>query len=141
MSKQKTASILLFTVSFVILGFGILYIYTGFTSGLMPYHVKFLGKTCEELPPNVCELMRTFVQIIGFAFLAIGITLFLLVRAMFDGKQDELDWKMIALIVAVLLPIAPIMYHLATYTPWYMVAGSLVLSIIALWLVKPKKNK
>ena len=138
MNKQKIASVLLFIVSIVILAFGILYIYTGFTKGLMPYHIKFLGATCDELPPNVCELMRTFVQIIGFAFLAIGITLFLLVRHMFDGQQDELDWKMIAIIVAVLVPIVPIMYHLASYTPWYIVGGILVLSIVALFLVKPK---
>jgi hypothetical protein len=140
MNKQKIASILLFIVSIVILAFGILYIYTGFTSGLLPYHVRFLGKTCEELPPNVCELMSTFVQIIGFAFLAIGITMFLLVRAMFNGQQDELDWKMIAVIVAILIPIAPIMYHLATYTPWYIVTGIIVLSLIALLLVKPGRK-
>ncbi len=106
----------------------------------MPYHIKFLGATCEELPPNVCELMKTFVQIIGFAFLAIGITMFLLVRAMFDGQQDELDWKMIAVIVGVLIPIAPIMFHLATYTPWYVVGGIVVLAVIALFLVKPKSK-
>ena len=140
MNKQKIASVLLTVVSLVILAFGILYIYTGFTSGLMPYHVKFLGATCDELPPNVCELMRTFVQIIGFAFLAIGITMFLLVRVMFDGQQDAMDWKMIAVIVGVLVPIAPIMYHLATYTPWYVVGSIVVLSIIALFLVRPKKK-
>ncbi len=139
MKKQKIATILLTIVSLVILIFGLLYIYTGFTSGLLPYHVKFLGKTCEELPSNVCVLMKTFVQIIGFAFLAIGIIMFMLVRVMFDGQQDDLDWKMIAVIVAVLVPIAPIMYHLATFTPWYVVAGILVLSIVALFLVKPKK--
>ena len=87
----------------------------------------------------MCVLMKTFVQIIGFAFLAIGIIMFMLVRVMFDGQQDDLDWKMIAVIVAVLVPIAPIMYHLATFTPWYVVAGILVLSIVALFLVKPKK--
>jgi len=140
MNKQKVATILLTIVSLVILAFGILYIYTGFTKGLMPYHVKFLGMTCEELPPNVCELMKTFVQIIGFAFLAIGITMFLLVRAMFDGQQDTLDWKMIAVIVGVLIPIAPIMYHLASFTPWYIVAGIVVLAVIALLLVRPKSK-
>ena len=140
MNKQKIASALLYIVSLVILAFGILYIYTGFTTGLMPYHIKFLGATCDELPPNVCELMRTFVQIIGFAFLAIGITLFMLVRTMFDGQQDDLDWKMIAIIVSILVPIAPIMRHLASYTPWYIVAGILVLAVIALFLAK-QKNK
>ena len=140
MNKHKIASILLYIVSIVILAFGGLYIYTGFTTGLMPYHIKFLGMTCDELPPNVCELMRTFVQIIGFAFLAIGITLFMLVRAMFDGQGDDLDWKMIAVIIAVLVPIVPIMRHLASYTPWYIVAGILVLALIALFLAKQKKK-
>ena len=140
MNKQKVASILLYIVSTVILLFGILYIYTGFTKGLLPYHIRFLGKTCDELPPNVCELMRTFVQIIGFAFLAIGATMFMLVKAMFNGQQDELDWKMIATIVTILIPIVPITYHLATYTPWYIIASILVLSIIALFLVRPKKK-
>lgn len=138
MTKQKIASILLFIVSLVILAFGILYIYTGFTKGLMPYHIRFLGMTCEELPPNVCELMKTFVQIIGFAFLAIGVTMFMLVRGMFNGQQDAMDWKMIAVIVAILVPIVPIMYHLASYTPWYIVAGIVVLAVIALILAKPK---
>ena len=140
MNKQKVASILLYIVSTVILLFGILYIYTGFTKGLLPYHIRFLGKTCDELPPNICELMRTFVQIIGFAFLAIGATMFMLVKAMFNGQQDELDWKMIATIVTILIPIVPITYHLATYTPWYIIASILVLSIIALFLVRPKKK-
>lgn len=140
MNKQKIASVLLSIVSLGILVFGILYIYTGFTKGLMPYHIKFLGMTCEELPPNVCELMRTFVQIIGFAFLAIGVTMFMLVRSMFDGQQDSMDWKMMAAFVAVLTPIVPIMFHLATYTPWYIVGGILVLSLIALLLVRPKSK-
>jgi hypothetical protein len=140
MNKQKIASVLLTVVSLVILAFGILYIYTGFTAGLMPYHIKFLGATCDQLPPNVCELMRTFVQIIGFAFSAIGITMFFLARHMFDGQQDDMDWKMIAIIVAVLIPIAPIMYHLANYTPWYIVGGILALSVIALFLVRPRKK-
>ena len=140
MNKQKVASILLYIVSTVILLFGILYIYTGFTKGLLPYHIRFLGKTCDELPPNVCELMRTFVQIIGFAFLAIGATMFMLVKAMFNGQQDELDWKMIATIVTILIPIVPITYHLATYTPWYIIAAILVLSLVALFLVRPKKK-
>ncbi len=140
MTKQKIASVLLFIVSIVILAFGIFYIYTGFSSGLMSYHVKFLGMTCDELPSNVCTLMKTFVQIIGFAFLAVGITMFMVVRSMFNGQQDEMDWKMIAVIVAVLTPIVPIMYNLASYTPWYIVAGILALSIIALILVKPKSS-
>ena len=140
MNKQKIASILLTIVSLVILAFGVLYIYTGFTTGLMPYHIKFLGKTCDELPPNVCELMKTFVQIIGFAFLAIGVTMFMLVRTMFNGQQDDVDWRMIAVIVTILIPIVPIMYHLASFTPWYIVGGILVMSIIALFLVKPKKK-
>ena len=81
MTKQKIASILLYVVSFVVVGFGLLYIYTGFTKGLMPYHLRFLGiETCDELSPNVCELMKTFVQIIGFSFTAIGIALFLLIK-------------------------------------------------------------
>lgn len=141
MNKQKIASILLYIVSIVILVFGIVYIYTGFTKGLMPYHIKFLGKTCDELPPNVCELMRTFVQIIGFAFLSIGITMCMLVRGMFNGQQDELDWKIIVVIVSVLVPLVPIMYHLATFTPWYIVAGILVMAIVALVLVMPKKKQ
>jgi divalent metal cation (Fe/Co/Zn/Cd) transporter len=137
MNKQKLATLLLSIVSFVIIAFGILYIYTGFTKGLMPYHVKYIGCTCQELPATVCELMKTFVQIIGFAFLAIGVTMYSLVRNMFNHQQDDLDWKMIAVMVAVLIPIVPIMYHLATYTPWYVVAGILLLSIVALVLVKP----
>lgn len=140
MNKQKIASILLSIVSLVILAFGILYIYTGFTKGLLPYHIKFLGMTCEELPPNVCELFRTLVQIVGFTLLAIGITMFLLVRNMFNGQQDSLDWKMIATMVAVLVPIVPIMLHLALYTPWYIVAGILVMAVIALFLVRPRKK-
>lgn len=141
MKKQKITSILLSIVAIVITGFGCLYIYKGFTTGLLPYHIKFLGMTCEELPPNVCELMKTFVQIIGFAFLTIGITMFLLVRAMFNHQQDELDWRIISIIVAILVPIVPIMRHLASYTPWYIVAAILVMSIIALLLVVPKKRK
>ena len=140
MNKQKIASILLTIVSVVILAFGVLYIYTGFTTGLMPYHIKYLGMTCDQLPANVCELMRTFVQIIGFAFLAIGVTMFMLVRTMFNGQQDDVDWRMIAVIVTILIPIVPIMYHLASFTPWYIVGGILVMSIIALFLVKPKKK-
>ena|ERR1035437_2029984 len=141
MNKPKIASILLYIVSFVILGFGVMYIYTGFTVGLMPYHFRFLGvKSCDELPPNVCELMKTFVQIVGFAFLAIGITLFFLIKGMFKGEQTELDWKIISIMLSVLVPIIFIMYHLAVYTPWYLVAGILVLALIALIIVRPHKN-
>ncbi|HET7819458.1 MAG TPA: hypothetical protein VFL70_09130 [Bacteroidia bacterium] len=140
MKKQKITSILLTIVSIVIMGFGCLYIYKGFTTGLLPYHIKFLGMTCEELPPNVCELMKTFVQIIGFAFLTIGITMFLLVRAMFNNEQDVLDRRIITIIVALLAPLVPITYHLATYTPWYIIAAILVLAVIALLLVGPKNK-
>ena len=140
MNKQKIASALLYIVSLVILAFGILYIYTGFTTGLMPYHIKFLGATCDELPPNVCELMRTFVQIIGFAFTAIGITLFMLIKGMFNGEQDDYDWKIIVAMVSVLVPVVFEMAHLASYTPWKVVALMLVFAAIALFLVRPKKE-
>ena len=140
MNKQKITTYLLYIVSVVIIGFGVLYIYTGFTSGLMPYHIKFLGKSCDELPPNVCELMKTFVQIIGFAFTSIGVAFFMVTRGMFNRLQDEHDWKIIVEMIVILIPIAPIMYHLAPYTPWYVVAGIFVLAIIALILGKPKHN-
>ena len=137
MNKQKIASLLLYIVSIAIVAFGALYIYTGFTSGLMPYHIKFLGKTCDELPPNVCALMRTFVQIIGFAFLAIGVVFFILVQNIFSEQPSS--WKMLVVITAVLMPVILIMYRLASYTPWYIVAGILVLAIIGLILAKQKK--
>ena len=141
MNKLKIAAILLYIVSFGIIGFGVVYIYTGFTVGLMPYHFRFLNvNSCDQLPPNVCELMKTFVQIIGFAFLSIGIALFFLIKGMFNNEQTELDWKIISIMLAVLVPIIFVMYHLAPYTPWYIVAGILVLAVVALLIVRPHKQ-
>ena len=141
MNKEKIASILLYIVSFVILAFGCVYIYTGFTTGLMPYHFRFLDiSSCDQLPPNVCALIRVFVQIIGFAFLSIGIAVFFLTKGMFRGEQVELDWKIIAIMLAVLVPVIFIMYHLASYTPWYIVAGILALAVVALIIMRPHKS-
>lgn len=142
MNKQKIASILLYIVAFVVIGFGSIYIYTGFTKGLMPYHFRFLGvDSCDQLPPSVSELMKTFVQIIGFSFLSIGFTLFFLIKGMFNGQQVELDWKIISIMLLILVPVIFVMYHLATYTPWYIVAGILVLAVIALIIIRPHKTK
>jgi len=142
MTKQKIATILLYIVSLGIIGFGVMYIYKGFTVGLMPYHLKFLNiDSIDSLDPKVAELMRTFVQIIGFAFSCIGIAFILLVRGMFNGEQDNYDWKIIAAMVLVLVPIIYEMLHLATYTPWYLVLIMLVLAVIALILARPRKTK
>lgn len=141
MHKQKIASILLYIVAFTIIGFGIIYVYTGFTVGLMPYHFRFLGvDSCDTLPPNISKLMKTFVQIIGFSFLSIGLTLFFLIKGMFKEQQVDFFWKTIAIMLLILVPIIFIMYHLASYTPWYIVAGILVLALIALILVRSHKT-
>ena len=141
MTKQKIASILLYIVSLGIVGFGVIYIYKGYTVGLMPYHFQFLGvESCDQLDPKVSELMKTFVHIIGFAFTAIGVTFFLLVKGMFNGEQDDYDWKIIAAMILVLVPIIYEMINLASYTPWKIVTGLLVIAAIALFLSRSRTH-
>ena len=140
MQHSKTGIALLYLAGASILAFGLLYIYIGFTSGLMLYHIKFLGMTCDELPANVCALMKTFVQIIGCAFTSIAISCLYITRAMTQGKIGPIGLKIIAITFLLLVPIIPIMMHLATYTPWYLVVAILLVAFTGLMLSRPKQN-
>lgn len=138
MNKSKIGYALLYITAFAIFSFGIVYIYVGFTSGLMPYHVRFLGKTCDELRPEICILMKTFVQIIGFAFISLSIAGFIIIHGISNAQIGSIGLKIIAIALLMLVPIIPIMINLATYTPWYIVKGILVIAFSGLILAKPK---
>lgn len=136
MKSSAIGFILLYITGLSILAFGLVYIYIGYTKGLMPYHVHFLGKSCNELPPNVCELMRTFVKIIGFAFTSIGLVFLVVSRGLQTGAIHRQGYTIVIIFMIVLAPIILIMKELASYTPWWMVTLLLIMGIAGVILSK-----
>jgi hypothetical protein len=107
---------------------GLIYL---FSPKIMPYHQQFLGITHEQLPSNIAKLLLTLMRVAGSLFLALSFCILMLVRF---GLQNGIDrWILWTILGAVLIFAIPTLYftlRIGWYTPWWLVAVSIVLAII-----------
>lgn len=111
-------------VGLLVLVFGFLYIIWP----IAPYHEEIIGMTYEELSTNhpaISGLMTALVNVVGLAFLALGVfVLYLGLKA-----WDEVGARIVLLVVLVItvLPLAYVVY--ATGGPWVIMLLVSVLNI------------
>lgn len=106
---------------------GLIYL---FSPKIMPYHERFLEMTHEQLPPNVAKLLLTLMRVAGSLFLALSFCIAMLV---YFGLQNGIEkWVLSAIVGTVLIFSTPTLYstlRIGWYTPWWLVALSIVLAI------------
>jgi hypothetical protein len=107
---------------------GLIYL---FSPKIMPYHQQFLGMAHEQLPPNVAKLLLTLMKVAGSLFLALSFCIIMLVHF---GLQNGIErWVLWTILGSVLIFAIPTLYstlRIGWYTPWWLVALSIVLVII-----------
>lgn len=97
----------------------------------MSYHQRFLGMAHEELPENVAKLLLTLMRVAGSLFLALSFCIVMLVNF---GLQNATEgWALLTIVGCILIFSFPTLYftlRIGWYTPWWLVALSIVLAIM-----------
>jgi len=116
-AKNKTASGLLYFVSFLCIIISLVYL---FTPVILPYHVRFLGKTHNQLDQKTAQLLIYALRIIGGATLSIGIVLAILVKQMFSGLK-WIRWTIFIMMTIMLGTCVYVMLNVGLFTPWWII--------------------
>ncbi len=127
--KNKIASIMLYITSAGVIIFGLVYL---FTPEIMPYHERYLAITHEELPPNIAALFLYMLKGAGSMALAIGISLFMMVRWYFSKGDKFISVIILIMMLVSLIPLLFITLSIGLYTPWWLVSIIIILVVTAI---------
>lgn len=135
--KNKTASALLYFASFLCIIISLVYL---FTPAILPYHVKFLGKTHEQLDPKTAELLLYAMRIIGGTTLSIGIVLAILTKNIQTG-QGWIRTTIFIMMTVMCAVTEYVMLNVGLFTPWWVIAIAYAMTCAGLLLIKPELNR
>jgi Na+-driven multidrug efflux pump len=131
--KIKFASLIFYSLVGFLFIFALIY---SFTPGLLPYHIKFLGKTDDQLDPKVLSLLLKASKIIGAALFSMAVTLVFLTKNLAIKNNNWVRWTLLSLTWVFSWPVLIIMLSVSLTTPWYFIILMLIFSLIAFILSK-----
>lgn len=129
----KTARILFYTVSFMLVLTGIVYV---FNPKLMRYHYHFLGVTPEQIDQRVFILFQTAKQITGGCMLGIGAALAIMTKNMHIRPELHLPAMAALTTVSLLVSLYAVLRAGETF-PIALVAACMIMlaaGFLMLWL-------
>jgi len=129
----RTASWLCYLAASLGIIFAVVYL---FTPTVMPYHVRFMGKTQAQLDPKVGILLLMTLRVIGGAFLAISICVIMLARKLSQG----IYWVRTPIICMVLISSAPALWvslSVGHSAPWWLLGIIITLVTVSFELSRP----
>lgn len=129
--RNKIAVSMLYFVSFLCIITAIVYL---FSPAIMPYHVKFLGKTQNQLEPKTAALLIFAMRLIGGCMLSIGVVLAVLVKNIFSGIK-WIPWTIFVMMTIVFTSSLYVMLSVGLFTPWWIVITGLLLTYAGLILI------
>ncbi|HEX9627239.1 MAG TPA: hypothetical protein VGA00_09925 [Acidiferrobacterales bacterium] len=111
-----------------------------FTPRILPYHERYLAMTHEELDPQFASLFLSALRIIGVLLISQSLVLGVLAYQL-DRKYENWRWYLLAVVwPATLATIMILMIRIGLFTPWWIVAGLLALTLLALYSSRPSKQ-
>lgn len=133
-TKMTVASVLLSIVAAFMILAGIVY---SRTPGIMPYHVRFLGKTHAELDPQFAALAIQSLRIIGSAYLALGAATAALVWLRFRQGDQVVRWVITLMLMTAFIPGLKVTLSVGLDTPWWIFLICIVFTLTAFLLSWP----
>lgn len=107
----------------------------------MPYHATARGQNWNALSAREQSLLLALMRVVGGGFVALSLSLGLLLALPFRRGQPWARWVLPALCIAVFGPALAGTRHVARNSParapFYASAAALGLTLLALWLAPP----
>jgi len=107
------------------------------TPAILPYHVKFLGKTHDQLDLKIAELLLYAMRIIGGCTLSIGIVLAILVKNVFSGFK-WIRWTIFFMMTIMFSATEYVMLNVGLFTPWWFIIICFFMVTAGVFLLKPE---
>ncbi|MCP4135808.1 MAG: hypothetical protein GY754_32875 [bacterium] len=105
------------------------------TPGLLPYHIKFLGKAQKDLDQKMVTLMLYAVRIIGAMALSLGLVVITLTRKMIPG-ESWVRWLLLITLMITLSTILAVTVSVGPTAPWWLMGLMMIMSITGFFLSK-----
>jgi hypothetical protein len=111
---------------------GLLYL---LTPTLMPYHLRFLGHTQDQLEPRTAQLFLYLLRVIGSASLAMAIAT-LLLAGRFARGDNLIRWAVLVMVVITALSGLGVAFSVGSGAPWWLFAAEIVLVFFVFFFSK-----
>jgi hypothetical protein len=129
--KLKTASVLFYILAGIAFAYGCIYL---LIPTLLPYHQKYIEIPFKDLPPKVASLFLLIYRGVGFAMIALGLTLAMIVKGFFSKGSRWAWWTILVEMGTVLIPTTIIAATVGPYTPWWGIAILVLVMAYALYI-------